>query len=306
MKFGCGAALLILIQCSVVFPYSSYMLHKLRKREIECPGGEYFSGTYCCEFCKPGTYAKNDCTENHGKPVCQTCDGEHYMDADNGNGMCHKCSHCDNQLGQEELRACTVRTNTVCRCKEKHFCAENQSESDGCMKCEHCKECQYGDAEPCSATKDTVCKQPRNHYYLIFLSVALIPFGILLYALKRRENNTNNSRRPEELPFVFPKELEDIDLSRHLADFSQKMDHKTVVDVVRNMELKEATVEEIRLDHAHSHNDQKIYLLKAWYESYGRKGAFQQLIRTLRNIDRRVTAEELINITRSHGDQSED
>ncbi|CAJ0940276.1 unnamed protein product, partial [Ranitomeya imitator] len=153
------------------------ILLKLWKREILCPDGEYRAVNHCCKRCNAGTYAKSDCEQEHGDPTCNNCiEGSTYMNTKNGEHSCRKCTPCDSVL--EELSACTVTRNFVCKCKEDFFCTENKTaESDGCNHCQHCTKCEHGYAERCSSIKDAVCNLPSRAYYAL---IALVPVVILI------------------------------------------------------------------------------------------------------------------------------
>ncbi|XP_075698778.1 tumor necrosis factor receptor superfamily member 6 isoform X2 [Rhinoderma darwinii] len=217
MKIWRGVLLLALLHSIVVLAHNNYhnntdrhvkkkkpnsILHKLWKRDVNCPG-EYSTKTHCCKLCDAGTFAESDCAENHGRPNCRNClEGSNYMDEQNGYHECHKCWHCDKELGQEVLRACNMRQNTVCRCAENFFCTGNGTVEDGgCRACKHCTKCEFKQAEPCTATKDTVCKSQRYHRILIvpFVSIPLLLLLLLvLYGVrgKRGTASTGNSPHP--------------------------------------------------------------------------------------------------------------
>ncbi|XP_044152450.1 tumor necrosis factor receptor superfamily member 6-like isoform X2 [Bufo gargarizans] len=311
MKFG-SEVLLLAILLSVVLADNYYhnttdghenqkasnsTLHKVWKREKPCLGDEYYTGTHCCKYCNAGKYAESDCTEEHGYPTCQDCtEGRDYMDEKNSLTMCHKCLQCDPQLGQREEQPCTVLHNTVCKCSEHFFCAENETaKSASCTKCQHCTPCDYGYAEICTDTKDAICKSERNHYALI---AALVVVLILFFCCMCYECWTPILTVPEEL------EVEDIDLTELLPAFSDAMHYSTNVRLVREMGLLDPRIEAIQLEY-HQVNEQKYQLLKAWYEQHGINGAFQKLIRTLEKIQKRLIAEKLIQIARSHRQQTQ-
>ncbi|XP_073541628.1 tumor necrosis factor receptor superfamily member 6 [Phyllobates terribilis] len=281
------------------------ILHKLRKRENRCPDGEYWAVNHCCKLCNAGSYAESDCKQEHGDPTCNDCiEGSTYMDIKNGEHSCRKCTACDSVL--EELSACTVTRNFVCKCKEHFFCAENiTAESAGCTHCQHCTKCEHSYAERCSSIKDAVCYFPRQRYYAITASVLLVVLILFICYFCRKMENPNTpicSRRPR---FIFPDDLKDIDLSNHLWDFAESMDYTTVRQVVHRLGITEVQHDRIQHEHQNDNQEQKFQLLKTWYEGHGMYGAFQDLIQKLQEAGKQRTAEKLIEIARAQRQQSQ-
>ncbi|XP_069836451.1 tumor necrosis factor receptor superfamily member 6 [Dendropsophus ebraccatus] len=322
MKFGCGAVLLVLIQGFEVLAHnrlssipnsnvnrteSKSLLHKLQKRDKSCPEGEQYTGTLCCKVCSAGTYAKSDCKEEHGEPECKPCtQGVDYMDRDNVYNQCHICLQCDTVSGQEVLEACTINHNTVCRCKESFFCDQEVAGSAGCTQCKHCEKCDVY-AEECTPTKNAVCSNhsPRHgQVWIISVASTFIVCLIIcavVYCLKR----SNNTIKYEKSVFIFPDDLNDIDLTPYLSEFAHNMDYRTVLFFIRQVQLPKARIDAAERNHPNDNDEQKTELLYEWYESHGRTGAFQKLIKTLNNKNRRATAEKLIQIVRSHQEQNQ-
>ncbi|XP_040294241.1 tumor necrosis factor receptor superfamily member 6 [Bufo bufo] len=353
MKFGSEVLLLAILLSVVVLADNYYhnttdrhenqkasnsTLHKVWKREKPCLGDEYLTETHCCKYCNAGKYAESDCTEEHGYPTCQDCtEGKDYMDEKNSLTMCHKCLQCDPQLGQREEQPCTVLHNTVCKCGEHFFCAENETaKSASCTKCQHCTLCDYGYAEICTDTKDAMCKSERNHHaskaasvvvFILFFCCACYVCWVSMYLhtvqlsfqrqcrLRKQEDEKKRQSPifdvligaadpPSDTPPILPVpeylEVEDIDLTELLLAFSNTMDYSTNVMLVREMRLTDPKIDAIQLQYQNQVNEQKYQLLKAWYEQHGSNGAFQMLIRTLENNQKRLIAEKLIQIATSH------
>ncbi|XP_077115042.1 tumor necrosis factor receptor superfamily member 6 isoform X2 [Ranitomeya variabilis] len=270
------------------------ILHKLWKREILCPDGEYRAVNHCCKHCNAGTYAKSDCEQEHGDPTCNNCiEGSTYMNTKNGEHSCRKCTPCDSVL--EELSACTVTRDFVCKCKEDFFCTENiTDEPNGCTQCQHCTKCEHGYAERCSSIKDAVCNLPsRAHYAVIIALVPIVILILVIYCVCRKRS------------FIFPEELKDIDLTNLLRDFAQNMKFTVVRNVVHKLGITETQIETIKRNDQHDNEEQKFQLLRTWYEGHGKMGAFQELIEKLQEDSKQQTVEKLIDIAREQRQQSQ-
>ncbi|KAM4032074.1 tumor necrosis factor receptor superfamily member 6 isoform 2-T2 [Anomaloglossus baeobatrachus] len=218
----------------------------------------------------------------------------------------------------EKLSACTLTRDTVCKCREDFFCAENiTTESNGCHRCQHCKECPHSHANRCSSIKNTVCYNPRQRYYMIAYLVPLVVLiSLICYFIMARnkakeyrdpgpaepnKGEENSVPTPELLPFIFPEYLKDIHLTKHLADFAENMDFTIVRDVVRKMEVPDTAVQDIIRDYHSDAKEQKFQLLKRWYEAHGKTDAFHYLIKSLQELSNQGTAEKLIEIvSRQH------
>ncbi|XP_073404290.1 tumor necrosis factor receptor superfamily member 6 isoform X2 [Dendrobates tinctorius] len=269
------------------------ILHKLRKREIHCPDGEYRAVNHCCKLCNAGTYAKSDCEQDHGAPTCSSCiDGSTYMNTKNGEHSCRICTPCDSVL--EELSACTVTRNFVCKCKEDFFCTENISaESDGCTQCQHCTKCEHGFAERCSAIKDAVCNPSgRTYYAFIALVLLVVLITVICYFCRKLCNPDPPSYTPVRRK-SFPEELKDI------------IPFTTLRNLLPKLGITEIEFETIQRNNPNDNEEQKFQLLRSWYQGHGRSGAFQELIMKLQEASRQQTVEALIDKARAQLQQSQ-
>ncbi|XDV43166.1 hypothetical protein PO909_011688 [Leuciscus waleckii] len=107
----------------------------MRKRRDTCDHGNYtIEGTTktCC-LCPVGYKLTHDCTDtNH--PDCDLCEPTTYLDHPNNDRNCQPCKICETEANMEEKEGCSAYSNTICRCKEDHYC----DQGDYCRTCKPC------------------------------------------------------------------------------------------------------------------------------------------------------------------------
>ncbi|XP_047411262.1 tumor necrosis factor receptor superfamily member 14 isoform X4 [Sciurus carolinensis] len=125
--------------------------------QLLCREEEYPAGTECCPKCSPGSYhVKQACSELTGT-VCIPCPPETYTAHPNGLGQCLPCRVCDPALGMDTRQKCSRVQDTVCGCRQGHFC---QAKDRGhCILCSPHTICLPGQRAKRSGTEsqDTVC-----------------------------------------------------------------------------------------------------------------------------------------------------
>ncbi|XP_047411248.1 tumor necrosis factor receptor superfamily member 14 isoform X2 [Sciurus carolinensis] len=124
--------------------------------QLLCREEEYPAGTECCPKCSPGYHVKQACSELTGT-VCIPCPPETYTAHPNGLGQCLPCRVCDPALGMDTRQKCSRVQDTVCGCRQGHFC---QAKDRGhCILCSPHTICLPGQRAKRSGTEsqDTVC-----------------------------------------------------------------------------------------------------------------------------------------------------
>lgn len=87
--------------------------------------------------------------------------------------------------------------------------------------------------------------------------------------------------------------LSDIDLSKYIIGIAEQMKIKQVREFVRKNGINEAKIDEIKNDNLQDTAEQKVQLLRHWYQVHGRRGAYHTLIRGLRKAHLRALAERI-------------
>ncbi|CAM9787879.1 unnamed protein product [Lampetra fluviatilis] len=73
---------------------------------------------FCCQLCPAGTRLLYDCDFEGDHSLCTACArGNDYMDVENRDPACKKCSTCD-ALYEDVHQDCTPTSDTVCQCKD--------------------------------------------------------------------------------------------------------------------------------------------------------------------------------------------
>ncbi|KAJ1141815.1 hypothetical protein NDU88_008143 [Pleurodeles waltl] len=272
------------------------------KRQTACPDGEYYSGLHCCKLCATGTHKISDCAEEHGNPYCTSCKKGIEYDTDQ---ECHRCTICDPGEGLETLQDCTAKENTKCQCIEGYFC----NATSRCTHCEPCDKCENGKIlEKCTRQKNTLCEE--NHRKRTTLLAAIVvtvlvlivaAAAAVLYCRKEKNLQTShpgNSKETAPLQHEQSVDLQekypDVDLTQHFADIAEILNLETTLSFVRKNCMTEPTIEQIKMDNHGQTTEQKVQLVRKWYEEHGKPGAFDELIRTLTKLGYRSSAEKIL------------
>ncbi|XP_029787542.1 tumor necrosis factor receptor superfamily member 6 isoform X2 [Suricata suricatta] len=269
---------------------------KLSKNVTEgasgCKEGLHRGSKFCCLPCPPGTQKAADCENDGGQPSCTPCEeGKDYTDGNHFSSRCRRCRICDGEHGLEVEKNCTRTQNTKCRCKSNFFCNVSL-----CEHCDPCITCEHGILEACTPTSNTKCKQGSNLKYLWFC----VPILILLsapacwYVIKQRRIKKYGCTESlvsttESMPMNFT----DIDLSKYISSIAEQMKITQVKEFVRKNGINEAKIDEIKNDNLRDTAEQKVQLLRNWYQLHGRKGAYYTLITGLRKANLCTLAEKI-------------
>lgn len=88
----------------------------------------------------------------------------------------------------------------------------------------------------------------------------------------------------------------DVDLTDYISTIAELMTISEVRDFVRKNGLKEAKIDEIKNDNLQNTAEQKVQLLRNWYQVHGKKDAFATLITGLRKIQLCTHADKILDI----------
>ncbi|XP_045293135.1 tumor necrosis factor receptor superfamily member 6 isoform X4 [Leopardus geoffroyi] len=133
--------------------------------------------------------------------------------------------------------------------------------------------CEHGILENCTPTSNTKCKQ-----------------GVL-----KKYRNTKNGRRESTVSITesMPMNFTDIDLSKYISSIAEQMKITQVREFVRKNGINEAKIDEIKNDNLQDTAEQKVQLLRNWYQLHGRKGAYYALMKGLRKANLCALAEKI-------------
>uniref|UniRef100_A0A452U7W7 Tumor necrosis factor receptor superfamily member 6 n=1 Tax=Ursus maritimus TaxID=29073 RepID=A0A452U7W7_URSMA len=261
-------------------------------RETGCPEGLHRGNTFCCQPCPPGTRKEGDCKSERGESICVLCqEGVEYTEEKHFSDKCRRCILCDGEHGLEVEKNCTRTQNTKCRCKPNFFC--NVSE---CGHCTPCTTCEHGILESCTPTSNTKCKEGSSSKFLWFcvLIPILVAALICWWMLRRRRKKSNEVLRSTgSTTEMMPINFADIDLSKYITSVSEQMTITQVREFVRKNGINEAKIDEIKNDNLQDTAEQKVQLLRNWYQLHGRKDAYCNLIRGLRKANFCALAERI-------------
>ncbi|XP_041065540.1 tumor necrosis factor receptor superfamily member 6-like isoform X1 [Carcharodon carcharias] len=279
------------------------MMQRFR-RQSKCLPNQYSpddpSLSLCCDKCAAGTYLSADCTNDQGRK-CEPCLHDTYTDAMHHLRNCHRCKQCQKESGEETKTSCTATHNTECTCTKDFFCP-----TPGCKRCQSCKVCNADTeeiAEPCTSTNDTVCVAKGNKLWIIGVVtplVAIIVCGILFFKRKHLPC-TKKPNGEENVPFKpindnkQPQEVPDIELSEeHLYLIVTEIEPKKFHNIGIKLGLGEPKLQQIEADYHDDVNRQGYEILSSWLQGHGKKGAFPELIDTLKKAKYIVNAENIM------------
>ncbi|XP_060789281.1 tumor necrosis factor receptor superfamily member 6 [Neoarius graeffei] len=273
-----------------------------RRRESGSVGFYLASNGFRCSLCSKGTYLKSDCTSNGSAPQCDSCESGSYMDHESNQKNCERCRTCGNNDNMVEDRRCTSTSNTVCRCKEDHYC----DKGDYCRICYACSTCEFGIKEPCSLINNTVCneKQSQGIAVPIFVMIAVIglTIALIMWVLKRKQKFCFKPHRKDSTESL--ELLGDPDLKELLPKIAEILGFNVVRKVVRRQGLLPQTVIDNIMDENPRDASERAYqLLTAWYEKHGRAGAYKVLRENLLSINMRNTAMEVHELVKGKEDK---
>uniref|UniRef100_A0A8C8SE95 Tumor necrosis factor receptor superfamily member 6 n=1 Tax=Pelusios castaneus TaxID=367368 RepID=A0A8C8SE95_9SAUR len=248
----------------------------ISKRENTCKEREYPAENTCCEKCEPGSFKHRDCTQGSRTNCTQCTEGLTFMDYFNSETKCRRCQSCDTTFGLEVAEKCIITQNTKCRCAQHHYC----NSSTPCKHCEQCDDCRNGAVEKeCTPTTNTICKSKDK---------------------KKRKNFDLNKQEPDRVvhrPHISvemePLMYTDVDLSTHIPVIVDEMTLQQVKSFIRKQKIPEPAIEQALQDNLNDSTEQKIKLFHIWYQEHGMKGAYGNLISSLRELKMRAIADKI-------------
>ncbi|KAM7227787.1 hypothetical protein CapIbe_021484 [Capra ibex] len=259
-------------------------LNKNITEASSCQEGLYREHLFCCQPCPPGKRKNGDCKRDGDMPECVLCsEGNEYTDKSHHSDKCIRCSVCDEEHGLEVEHNCTRTQNTKCRCKSNFFC-----NSSACEHCNPCTTCEHGIIEKCTPTSNTKCKGSRSHanslWALLILLLILI-FLIIYKVMRSRRRNKKNGNCVSAASNDEGRQLNltDVDLGKYIPSIAELMRITEVKEFVRKNGMEEAKIDDIMHDNLHETAEQKVQLLRKWYQSHGKKNAyFKTVFQSLR------------------------
>ncbi|KAM5324176.1 tumor necrosis factor receptor superfamily member 6 [Glossophaga mutica] len=260
------------------------------KREAGCPEGQQREGKFCCRPCLPGERKHSDCKADGDKLVCEPCpEGQEYTEETHYSNKCRRCKICDGEQGLEVEINCTRTRNTKCRCKSNFFC-----NTSPCEHCDPCSTCKYGVDEKCTPTNNTRCKEGPRSQLLWLLLLLVIPVTAIIYYVKRKLQNKNGHHEsvPSNIEMT-PMNSTDVNLSNYIIIIAEKMTINQVKEFVRKNGINEAKIDEIKNNNLQDTAEQKVQLLRNWYQLHGKKDAYSTLIKGLRKANLHALVEEI-------------
>ncbi|KAK2878826.1 hypothetical protein Q8A67_019617 [Cirrhinus molitorella] len=276
---------LLLFLCCVLLTEGLNEGRPQRTRRDSCEFGTYQHGERTCCLCPKGSWVFSNCNDTH-KTQCKPCVDGTFITHANSDDSCQLCKVCDSKANMEMLVRCSLDSDTVCRCKAKHYCDKGDL-CRACYPCDACKE--HGVNQLCTETTDAVCKNPQplnigkgcfitDFRTIVAVLVALLlAAGVVIFCLWKQGKLYLN-------------------LHPHLPNIADVLGWKTMRSIARRSDMSETDIEALELDHRSDAKEQTFKLLDAWYQSQGLHGAYPKLINTLHHMNERRKADKIQNI----------
>ncbi|KAL2082919.1 hypothetical protein ACEWY4_020692 [Coilia grayii] len=299
MKRHTGMICVLVVVVLVPFTHG----HPRRRRQGDCEYGIYsHEGNTCCK-CPRGFYVESHCTASVRHSTCKQCArGTKYTADANSQDHCDVCSVCNAKANLEVVSACISTADTVCGCRDGHFCEE-----DNCKACHECARCEFGEKVPCSKRNNTVCNGPPEEgnstgvvLGIIVVIVAVIAAVIAAVILLRWRKMLCFGKQKKDLA-EDPKEeepLQGIDLMPHVSEIVDKLSWSDMAKVAGRTGMTHVQIHRHRNNHPHDEGEQLTNLLLAWIEYQGLDKASGTLIQTLRKCKLKQKADEIQRILR--------
>lgn len=291
----CVKAAVVLFTFVFLFVGLSVSVHspqgqKSRVRRQACE--EYnHEGRTCCK-CGAGFKRMEHCSAQKNDTKCDLCEDGTFSSIPNSLKNCDLCRTCSQPGANLEVDIpCKATRDTVCKCKDHHYCI---SGTHPCKECSPCKECApgVGVKVKCSPTSDTICNEtnkPQGNNALGITLGILIPLfaiavavGVFFYIRRKeycgKERITSNGERQDV-------EMQPLNVVPDLTPFIPKLASvigwKDMRNIAMASGMPDGTIESVELDHRQDSQEQTIQLLRKWAEKEGSE-ASNKLIQYLK------------------------
>uniref|UniRef100_A0A2K6EHU6 Tumor necrosis factor receptor superfamily member 6 n=1 Tax=Propithecus coquereli TaxID=379532 RepID=A0A2K6EHU6_PROCO len=261
---------------------------EINSKELELRNNDAHSLSQSCQRpCLPGERKATEYTTDGHEPDCVPCqEGKEYTDKEHCSSKCRRCRLCDEEHGLEVEMNCTRTQNTKCRCKSNFFC-----NISGCDHCDPCIKCEHEVIEECTLTSNTKCKKEGSRSHRLWWFTLLLPIAVIGWNLPMRKENTRSKGSPSKGSTIF--HFSDVDLSDYIPNIAEIMTISQVKKFVRKNGVNEAKIDEIKNDNLQETAEQKVQLLRTWYQLHGKRNAYNTLIKNLKKAKLCSTAEKI-------------
>uniref|UniRef100_A0A8U7M4B1 Tumor necrosis factor receptor superfamily member 6 n=1 Tax=Corvus moneduloides TaxID=1196302 RepID=A0A8U7M4B1_CORMO len=204
-----------------------------------------------------------------------TCNkDEYYLDAQ----CCKKCGSGEYYCFVKNVTCPTDSTKHCVPCEKGKEFVDHPNDLEKCLRCKSC-DSKFGMSTEinCTPVENTKCACVKNHFCNVH---AFITTYEIVNIYKCQVHS-------------FPFTLLDADLSSHIAGIVAEMTHAEVKKFVRHHHVSEPAIDQIIQDYPGDTSEQKIRLLRVWYQRHGMKGAYGTLISSLRELKMCAAADKI-------------
>uniref|UniRef100_A0A673AVP8 Tumor necrosis factor receptor superfamily member 6 n=1 Tax=Sphaeramia orbicularis TaxID=375764 RepID=A0A673AVP8_9TELE len=249
-----------------------------RERRQACE--EYtYEGRTCCK-CGAGLKLKEHCSTPRTESECDLCEDNTFSSVPNSLTTCEPCRPCSQLANLEAATNCTRTSDTVCKCKDHHYCI---SDTDPCTECRPCTVCDpgVGVKVKCSPTNNTICNEPQEILHIAYLIVLDQCISVFLCI--------NSFLSPHFISTV------NENLKRYIPDIAPEIGWTDMRNIAMGSNIPIGIIESLELDYRQDSQERTIRLLGVWAEAEGRE-ASRKLIQRLRKSSKKGKAERVMEI----------
>ncbi|KAF3823898.1 hypothetical protein GH733_006902 [Mirounga leonina] len=179
-------------------------------------------------------------------------------------------------------------------CQEGEEFTDKEHFSDKCRRCGICDGEQGLEVERnCTPTQNTKCRCKPNFFCNVSECEHCTPCTTIQLQISVVLCPNPDSNVCTNMLEMMPINYADIDLSKYIPSIVEQMTITQVREFVRKNGINEAKIDEIKNDNLQDTAEQKVQLLRNWYQLHGRRDAYCNLIRGLRKANLCALAERI-------------
>ncbi|KAK2098642.1 hypothetical protein P7K49_024093 [Saguinus oedipus] len=210
----------------------------------------------------------------------QNLEDQYYVDP-----FCRKPCGPEGFYGEKKARECTVDGDEpdCVPCQEGREYTDKSHFSSKCRRCRLCDEGHGDGGEDMNVSHGFSLEERKESINRCTWMECTFEAG----EEQLQRDKGSSGKQAEE---------ENVDLSKYITIIAEHMTISQVRDFVRKNGVNEAKIDEIKNDNIKDTAEQKVQLLRNWYQLHGKKDAYDTLIKGLKKANLTTLTEKIQNI----------